>query len=89
MTAQMERSKAEAWGDTPLPKPGTLVKAWKQANASHPTTERRIARLAGIARDSGFAEAAIDKAVNGPINVSHAESVPPEVIRMIMKQTFV
>jgi heat shock protein HtpX len=88
MTALMERSKKEEWGNRPLPKPGTLTKIWAQATASHPTTERRIGRLAAIARESGYAGPEIERAVSGPVDISHAESIPPETIRMIMQSTF-
>jgi heat shock protein HtpX len=49
---------------------GRLTKIWKNLHASHPTVERRAARLARIARKNGATPAQIDAALTGAVRVT-------------------
>ena len=80
MTVAMEQSRKQAYGGE-VPQPGYLTKFWKQITSTHPTLERRMGRLADIARKQGFGEDAITKATKGPIQVSKGNNIPYKVIR--------
>lgn len=81
ITALMERSREHAWGNEPVPQPGYLRKAWKEATATHPTLENRVARLADLARKQGYDEESIRQAATGPLDISEVEDVPYDVLK--------
>ncbi|MDB5490302.1 MAG: hypothetical protein JWO78_151 [Micavibrio sp.] len=81
ITALMERSRQHAWGNEPVPQPGYLRKSWKEATATHPTLENRIARLADMARKQGYDENTIKQVCKGPVDISEAEDVPYDVLK--------
>lgn len=85
MTTVQERSLKEAFGGE-LPKAGTLRKAWKNATATHPVMPRRLGRLAEIAREKGYDEAAINAALTGPVNVGPEHRMAPAVIEKMLKR---
>lgn len=78
-----QKSYKAAFGEDEVPKSGTLTKIWKQATSTHPTTERRVKRLAKMARKQGYGEEEIKQAVNDPVNVSDDNIIPYETIRQI------
>ena len=88
MTIIQQRSLKKAWAGEEPPKPGYLKKQWKQAFASHPATNKRIARLVDIAKSEGFDEAQIENAVNGSLHVPDSVNIPTEHI-IAMAKSFV
>lgn len=78
-----DNSLKETFGDA-LPKPGTLRRAWKEANATHPTLPRRVARLADIARQKGYDENAIQAAVTGEIKIGAEHRMSPQLIEKML-----
>ena len=83
MKAVQEISLKEAFGDA-LPKPGKLKAAWKNANATHPTIPRRVARLASIAKKKGYDEAQINAAVNSNIAIGPEHRMAPALIEKML-----
>lgn len=79
--AVMKRSLAKEWGNSPIPEKGMLSKIWNNLNATHPTLNRRIARLSDMARKQGISEGAIASAVNDNLDISHADDIPSEIIQ--------
>ena len=79
----VERSKLKAYnGD--VPKPGMLAATWKKVTSTHPTPDRRYARLADLARTQGRSEAEIEKAIKGPIDIPADNDMPYEVIKKLV-----
>lgn len=83
MKTVQEVSLQEAMG-TELPKAGWLRTMWKNANATHPTIPRRVARLAGLARKQGYTDAQIDAAVNAPIQIGPQHRMAPALIEKML-----
>ncbi len=83
MKAVQEISLKETFGDA-LPKPGKLKTAWKNANATHPTIPRRVARLASIAKKKGYDAAQIDAAVNSNISIGPEHRMAPALIEKML-----
>ena len=83
MKAVQEVSLKETFGDA-LPKPGKLKTAWKNANATHPTIPRRVARLADIAKKKGYDAAQIDAAVNSNIAIGPEHRMAPALIEKML-----
>lgn len=81
MEALVDRSKCNFLGVDAMPKKGELSKMWSELNATHPATEKRVARLADIARESGFKPADIDKAVSGPVDIKHVGDISRDVFQ--------
>lgn len=79
-TAQKEGIEIACAGQ-PMPKKGFLRKAWETALRSHPVSDRRIARLANIARKAGYSEADIKLAVERPISTPKDMLLSPEVLK--------
>lgn len=80
ITAIVERSQRNANGfassDLQI---SPLGKAWAKANMTHPPVAERAAALSVIARDMGYSEEEIDKAVNGEIDISNIPDMPLEM----------
>lgn len=76
----VENSKLEAF-DGKLPEKGMLSKAWAEATASHPATEKRVARLIKLAEKQGVAKDVIDRAAFGTVEVSKEHNMPYSVIK--------
>lgn len=83
MKAVQEVSLKETFGDA-LPKAGKLKTAWKNANATHPTIPRRVARLADIAKKKGYDAAQIDAAVNSNIAIGPEHRMAPALIEKML-----
>lgn len=83
MKAVQEISLKETFGDA-LPKPGKLKTAWKNANATHPTIPRRVARLASMAKKKGYDAAQIDAAVNSNIAIGPEHRMSPALIEKML-----
>lgn len=88
MTIVQKRSIEKAWLPDEMPEPGMLARFWKNSFSTHPAVERRINRLVSIAKQSGFSEAAIERAVHGPLLVPDTVEIPVEHI-MGMAKAFV
>lgn len=82
---QISKESTEKAYEGPLPRPFKLVSLWKELNATHPKLERRINRLAAIAREKGYTEEQIETAKTGKIDTSHAEHLSPDVIKTMMR----
>lgn len=80
MTVIQERARNDAFEGNPPPPPGFLVRAWKKMTSTHPTLQRRISRLAGMARTQGVGEDAIKQAVEAPVHVGVEHNIPMHVI---------
>lgn len=82
--ALMQRGREKAWGNEPVPQPGMLRKAWKDATATHPSLTNRIARLSDMARKQGYDEDTIRIVVSRPVDISHAEDIPYETLKAMV-----
>ncbi len=81
ISALQERSIQRAWGNEPVPKPGNLRRIWKEATSTHPKLERRIARLADMARSSGYSEEDIHQTIKQAPDISKGSDIPYEVLQ--------
>ncbi len=82
ITLVSERSMQAAFSGE-MPKKGALTAAWQKANETHPHVQRRVARLADMARQQKRSEADIEGAVNGVLPVDHTHVLPLDVVRAI------
>ncbi len=83
----VERSQTNANGfsrkDVKISKLGS---AWAQMKATHPSVPERAEALSAIARKMGADEAAIDRAVNGDLDIANAPDLPLDVAEAIAMQ---
>jgi heat shock protein HtpX len=85
ITIVQEQSLKAAVGDK-MPKKGALMTAWKKATSTHPTLEKRIARLQKMAKQQGRSDADITAAVKGAIHVPNNHNIPYAVIEQMVKK---
>lgn len=78
----VKQSKEEYFGDR-MPQKGELSKAWARATASHPPTEKRVARLVEMAEKQGISKAKINAAAYGAITVSNDHNMSYDVIKQL------
>lgn len=75
------RSIERAWGGKEnMPQVDLIDRAWKRATTTHPATAQRIGRLSALARRQGFGTEAIDKAIQGPLDLSPTAYIPYDTI---------
>lgn len=75
------RSIEKAWGGKEnMPQADLIDRAWKRATTTHPATAQRIGRLSALARRQGFGTEAIDKAIQGPLDLSPTAYIPYDTI---------
>lgn len=84
ITGVYKKSVAQAWGEEPE-KPSFLSTQWKNAFASHPPVEKRIARLAKMAAKQGYSAEDIDRAVNASVILPDTVNIPASHIRGMAK----
>lgn len=77
----MKSGIIKEWGNYPMPEKGRLSTYWNHLTSTHPQLERRIARLSDMAREKGISEEAINSAVNDPVDISHADEIPRNIIK--------
>lgn len=84
LEAIRERSLSNMFnGD--VPQRSKIGKLWKQLTATHPSTEKRVSRLASIALARGFDAAVVEKVVNSRPDISKAPDIPYFVIKQALE----
>ncbi|MEM6812356.1 MAG: M48 family metalloprotease [Pseudomonadota bacterium] len=71
-----KRSIQKAWYPDQAPQSGKLSKKWKEQFTTHPSIEKRIGRLVGIAKQQGYSEFEIHKAVHGRLRIPNTVNIP-------------
>lgn len=87
ISSLLERSQRNANGFAASDvKQSALATAWAQAKTTHPSVTKRGAALSELARQMGADENAIDKAVNGEVDIDDAPDLPLDLAEAIAMQ---
>lgn len=78
--AIQKRSYRDHFGYDPVQPGGQLTHVWKNLNSTHPTMDRRIHRLADIARECGYKEQDIQETMSVTPDIRKADNIPYHIM---------
>ena len=79
-----DQSIVQEYGYDPRKQENKLSTFWKELNASHPNTNRRVKRLTKMARKMGYSEEKIYSAANDDVDISGYGTIPKEIIKAMV-----